>query len=159
MDTALGYPIAESNCLLVAQLAHSVKLNFLKLGQALLINRENCYWQAKRYDTFKDFVEGETGLDYSWATRLMNVSKLIAAQKLTGEDVIEMGISKATLLLPAAKRGELTEEIIEQAKGAPYSELREQLTGKAAEIEQAHINCPYCGYEISNAKWVKHDKP
>jgi len=152
---SLDYPIAEDNCLLVSQLARSVKLNFLKLGQALLVNRENCYWQAKRYDTFKDFVEGETGLDYSWATRLMNVSKLVATQQLTGEDILEMGISKATLLLPAARKGELTEEVIEQAKGAPISELREQLTGKAIEMEGSHINCPHCGYEISNARWAK----
>ena len=54
-----------------------------------------------------------------------------------------------------------TQDLIERAKSAPsYAAFRHELKGdEIPKGKGESINCPHCGYEISNAKWVKHDKP
>jgi hypothetical protein len=75
-------------------------------------------------------------------------------QLLSEEEASEIGIAKAVLLLPLAKEGRLSPELIELAKSAPYRDLREELGYKQAELERGDsIVCPRCGAEIHGAKW------
>lgn len=147
MGNEVGFTQAESNTLLIQQLIRDAKLDFLKMGRALIVNQENAYWSSVGYESFKSFIE-ELGIgDYTWVTRLMNITRLVGSQ-LTEQDVLEIGVSKCALLLPAHKKGELTEEIIELAKDAPFSELRAELTGKEYEPTEHFLICPRCGAEV-----------
>jgi len=97
------------------------------------------------HESFSDYVESLGVFSYSHATRLMGITRLILDDKLTLPDVMEMGVSKATLLLPLK---EITEERIEQAKQLSVRELRAEIQGEPKEREGTLIICPRCGEQF-----------
>lgn len=157
MSNLPEYPPAEDNCLKIKQLALLGKRSYLLLGDALIDNKNNAYWTAEKVDTFRDFIEMLGVASYSWVTRLIGIAQLIRDVALSEAEVLEIGISKCALLLPSARKGELTEEMIEVAKGIPYSELRAELKGETETTEQEdEVCCPRCGEKLHGLRWIKY---
>jgi len=145
-----GVTPAEENELLILNLVKGVKWGFVELGGLLAENSDKAYWGLTGHESFKDFVE-ELGVgSYSWVTRLMDISRIVAQEVLTREQVIEIGVAKCCLLLPLAKKGKLSEDLIELAKVCPYRDLRQKLGGGTQELTEVErfICCPRCGNEF-----------
>jgi len=155
MTTALeakvaGLTPAEESQTLIMELAKTVKWGFIELGGLLCDNQDKAYWSRTGHESFKDFVETIGIGDYTWVTRLMDISRMVAKGIVTREQVLEIGVAKTVLLLPRAKKGQLTPELIELAKSCTWRELREELGGgsEALPAPEQFIRCPRCGQEF-----------
>jgi len=151
---------AEENCLRIAGLVKKLHYDFLELGGLLLENQENAYW-GEQAESFKDFVQ-QLGVNYSWATGLMRVAKLVVDQILTKDELAEIGPAKAVLLLPSVKDGHLSDEVKAIARDGTYNDLRLTLGHNLSEEsgrvfmlcprcanEFEELACPKCGVSIS----------
>jgi hypothetical protein len=140
---------AEKNELAIIACCHNLHDDFLQLGGLLLENYEKAFWSANKHESFKDFI-GMLGIGYSWATRLMGIAQIVAQQLLTQDEVKEIGVAKATLLLPYIKRGKLNEDIKLLAKNCPFNDLRKALGHNIKEGEsEEYLLCPRCGVDIT----------
>ena len=149
MSIDISLTEAEQNELAVIDLCRNIHYNFLELGGLLLENYERGYWTANRHESFQEFIE-MLGIGYSWATRMMGLSKIVATQLLTEGEMLEIGVAKACLLLPLVKRGKLDDDIKELAKNAPYHDLRKELGYKVKdELPEEYLLCPRCGADIT----------
>jgi len=139
---------AEHNELAIADCCKNIKYRFLELGGLLADNQDRALW-SEHHERFKDFVEMLGIGSYSWVTRLINISRIVALQLLTSEEVIEIGVSKACLLLPLARKGKLSEDIKELARNAPFRDLRAELRNEAeSELPEEYLICPRCWADI-----------
>ena len=151
--------LSEQNVLATMEKARSIKESFLDIGDLLKANFEGAFWSQLGYENFKDYIESLGLFSYSWATRMINLSYVVAAQLITREDILEMGMAKAALILPALKQGKLTQDIIEIAKHAPASDLRLELGHKIQENDDCdEIYCPRCGERLYNLRWASRAK-
>jgi len=149
---------AEENVLAIQHLTRDLHYNFLELGRLLSENQEAAYWSQCAYGSFKDFVE-MLGISYSFGTRLMGISRVVAQQLLTEEEVLEIGVSKTCVLLPLMAKGKLDDDTKELAKSAPYRELRQHIGHKETTLSiEYQIQCPRCGAGILGAKWVRMEE-
>lgn len=141
---------AEENCTTIAGLVKRMHYDFLELGGLLLENRENGYWAASGSESFPMFVQ-QLGLSYSWATRLVDLVENVVDTFLTKEEIVEIGVAKACLLLPHAKKGDLSEDIKLLARDCSWNDLRKELGHNLVEQEDCgeYLHCPRCGVEIS----------
>ena len=138
---------AEKNELALVACCRNLHDNFLKLGELLVENETCAHWSANSHESFKELVE-MLGLSYSFATRLMGIARLVTSQLLSKEEVLEMGVSKACLLLPRAKDG-IDEETKAIAISAPYQELRKHLKHDIKDVETSeYLLCPRCAFRI-----------
>jgi len=143
---------AEENVLAIQHLTRDLHYNFLELGRLLSENQEAAYWSQCAYGSFKDFVE-MLGISYSFGTRLMGISRIVAQQLLTEQEILEIGVSKACLLLPLLSRGKLDSDTKELAKSAPYRDLRIAIGHNVeTELTDEYLLCTRCGEEISFQK-------
>jgi len=136
---------AEENELRTQVLCREIQVDFIEVGKLLVANSDRALWSTLGHESFSDYVESLGVFSYSHATRLMGITRLILDDKLTLPDVMEMGVSKATLLLPLK---EITEERIEQAKQLSVRELRAEIQGEPKEREGTLIICPRCGEQF-----------
>lgn len=148
--TAPALTKAEENCSLIQSLVKDIGCQFLELGGLLVDNQEKAYWGASGYESFKDFIE-QLGVGYSWATRLMDLARIVAQQLLSKEEILEIGVSKACLLLPSMKRGALAEGVKFLARDCTWSDLRKELGHNIPEPKDCdeYMLCPRCGSDIS----------
>lgn len=144
----------------IEQLALKAQVTFLKMGQLLYDARENADWSILKYESFKEYVEDmdlPTTSSYSWVSRLIGIYQyLVVGMGLSQKELSLIGVAKLSRLLPLAKEGKLTTEIIEKAKELSDIDLREELghsVGDSRDTDTSVI-CPRCGYEIRGAKWV-----
>ena len=151
-------PPAEKNCLMIYQAAKNARDGFLTLGLLLTDNKENAYWGSTAVDSFKDFVEMLGIGSYSWVTRLINLSQLVVTQLLTKEELEEIGVAKASLLLPVIRREELTDEILAVAKNGTFRELRQILGHKIDTASNHFVICPRCGEEFELQKFMIQER-
>lgn len=149
METSLQLTKAEENCLTIAGLVKRIHYDFLELGGLLLENQENAYWSQCRHESFKDFVQ-QLGVSYDWATRMMGVAKAVVEAVWTKEEVLEIGVAKACLLLPKIKDGQLPEELKLLARDCTFNDLRKELGHNLTEPKDfgEYLYCPRCGVEI-----------
>ncbi len=140
---------AQENCLTIAGLVKKLHYDFLELGGLLLENRNMGYWNASGCESFKDFIQ-QLGISYDWATRMMGLAEIVAQQLLTPAEVVEMGVAKATLLLPHVKNGTLPEDIKLLARDCSWNDLRKELGHNLVDPDnyEEFVNCPHCGYDI-----------
>lgn len=147
----------------ILQLATEAQATFLEMRKLLYEAREEAQWSVLRYESYKEYIE-DLGLpmtnSYSWATRLVGIYEyMVVKMGLSNEDLIQIGVAKLSRLLPAAREGKLTAELIEQAKVLSDMDLRVELGhnvgGGSADTA---IVCPRCGAEIPNARWVSGSK-
>ncbi len=148
MSMDLSLTAAEKNELDIVACCKDLHDNFLQLGGLLVENYEKAYWSANRHESFKDFVQ-MLGIGYSWATRLMGISRIVAQQLLTREEVREIGVAKATLLLPTVKDGKLNEDIKLLARDCTFNDLRRALGHniKNEDIGE-YLICTRCGADV-----------
>jgi len=140
---------AERNELTIIELARDVKLHFLELGGLLVENQEKALW-SQNHESFREFVESLGIGSYSWVTRLMDLSRVVATQLLSKQELMEIGVAKACLLLPRLKKGKLDDDTKELARHCPYYDLRVMLGYKAEdELSEEYLICPRCGAEIA----------
>lgn len=149
---------AERNEVETRNCCADIKTNFLQVGRLLYANFINAYWSVCGHASFSEYLESLGVASRSWLSRLVQLSACIDTQILTEADVIEMGVTNAVLLLPAAKSGNLDGDLIEVAKSGSSRELREALGHKQIENDKdCWLDCPRCGSRISGAKWVRKD--
>ena len=142
---------AEKNVLAISSLCKDMITDCCELGKLLLENYEKGYWSAVGRESFPDFVQ-ELGISYSYATRYMGVAQMIRDNQLTPEELYQMGMSKACLLLSSARKGQLTSEVKELAMVAPYGDLRERLGYDGHDEVDRFVLCPRCGREIEEIR-------
>ena len=138
---------AETNIRNTQLLVRNIHDSFLDLGWLLIENEQAAYWSQCAYESFTDFI-GQLGISYSFATRLMGIARVVTSQLLSKEEVIEMGVSKACLLLPRLRDG-IDDETKAIAISAPYQELRRHLGHKVKDVETSeYLLCPRCAFRI-----------
>jgi len=145
----IGLTLAEQSEFLITECCKDIKVRFLELGGLLADNQDRALW-SEHHESFKDFIELLGIGSYSWVMRLIDISRVVATQLLTKEEVLEIGVAKACLLLPRAKKGKLDDDIKELAKNAPYHHLRLELGHKLKDDEvEEYLLCPRCGVDIT----------
>jgi len=140
----------QENCLLIASMVRNIALNYLELGGLLVENQENGYWGDSGHESFKDFIQ-DLGISYDWATRMMGLARVVTQQLFTKEEILDIGVSKACLLLPHVKKGKLDEETRLLARDCTFTDLRKQLGHNIKGIEdcEEYVLCRRCGSEIN----------
>jgi len=128
---------------------------FIRIGQLLYNARENAEWSILHYESYKEYVESlklPVTASYSWATRLSNIYEYLVMNMGLDEKLLaEIGVAKLTRLLPLARKGGLTLEVIEAARVLSDLDLREELGQNigASEGEPDLIICPRCGEQFN----------
>lgn len=105
---------------------------FLEIGRLLAECKKQQYFRALKYASFKQYVENELksrNVSYNYATRYMGVYELLnmpggPPSRSTLQDI---GMTKAFLLLPRAKRGEVTQAQWNAATRLTYGDLLREL--------------------------------
>lgn len=151
---------AWHNRLHIMQLARDAQVMFLKMGELLYNARENGEWSHLHYETFKEYIE-DLALpmtnSYSWSTRLIGIWEYMAVKMGMGEEaLLQIGVAKLSRLLPAARDGTLTDELLEKAVVLSDMDLRIELGHNVGEggAGTESIVCPRCGQDINGARWV-----
>ena len=141
---------AEENCLRITGLVKKLHYDFLELGGLLLENRIQGYWGVSGAESYKGFIQ-QLGLSYDWATRLVDIMETLVGNFLTKDEVVQIGVAKACLLLPCAKKGQLSEEIKLLAENCTWNDLRLELGHHLVEQKDGDVYmlCTRCGGEIS----------
>lgn len=75
-------------------LLEDVELNSFKLGGVLASIQTHGHWQAKGFETFKEFIESEFGLHYRKAMYLIQIYTALVNSGVSWEKVKELGWTK-----------------------------------------------------------------
>ena len=150
---------AHQTKLHIQQIAREAGVSFLKIGALLYKAQEDADWSILGYESFREYVEDlelPVQSSWSWATRLIGITKYLDIERgLNEQELLEIGVAKCTRLLPVARRGELTDELVEDAKVLSDADLQVKLGGKVREhLGERWIVCNRCGAIITGAKWV-----
>ncbi len=136
---------------LIEAMALEAEVMFIRMGQLLYQAREDGEWSILHHESFKEYVESLSlpmTNSYSWATRLTNIFEYLVKQRGLDEKLLaEIGVAKLTRLLPLARKGELTDEVIEAARILSDLDLREELGHDVGggEEKEDWVICPRCG--------------
>lgn len=150
---------AEQNYLQIQRIVEITEGNFLVLARLLWECQQEGYWSDIGRESFRELIE-EVGLSYSFATRLIGIHEhFILKLGMTQAQLLEVGVSKLTMLLPEAKRRNLeVEEVIEKGS-LSVEHLRKELGHKVTETDKEYsIHCPRCNEEIRGARWITKPK-
>ena len=143
---------AERSEFLIVECCKDIKHRFLELGGLLADSQDKALW-SEHHESFRDFVELLGIGSYSWVTRLIDLSRVVATQLLTPDEVIEIGVAKACLLLPRAKKGVLDEDTKLLARNCTYVDLKIHLGHKIPEEDcEEYLLCPRCGVDVTIRK-------
>ena len=141
----------------IETLALGAEIMFLKMGQLLYDARIAGEWSILHYESYREYCESlklPVSASYSWATRLSSIYEYLVKNMGLDEKLLaEIGVSKLTRLLPLARKGELTQEVIDAALLLSDLDLRAELGHSVShgESEEDIVVCPRCG-EKFNAK-------
>lgn len=136
---------------------------FLEMGHLLYEARVGAEWSILSYESYKSYIEDlqlPMTNSYSWATRLSNIYEyMIKKMGLDPKFIAQIGVAKATRLLPLARKGMLTQEVLDAALALSDLDLRETLGhnvsgGEDGETEDLVI-CPRCGENFNSKKAVR----
>lgn len=135
----------------IEQLAIGAEVMFLAMGQLLYGARIAGEWSILHYESYREYIEDlklPVQSSYSWATRLASIYEyLVKNMKIDEKILAEIGVAKLTRLLPLARSGELTDEVIEAARILSDLDLRAQLGHDVSGGEEKPnlIICGRCG--------------
>ena len=141
----------------IETLALGAEVMFLRMGQLFYGARIAGEWSILHFESYREYIEDiklPMTNSYSWATRLSAIYEyLVKNMKLDEKLLAEIGVAKLTRLLPLARKGELTEDIIEAARIMSDLDLRAELghNVEGSDDKPDMIICPRCG-EVINAK-------
>jgi len=140
---------AEENCLRITGLVKKLHYDFLELGGLLLENKDLAYWGASGCESFKDFVQ-QLGVSYDWATRMVDICETLVDKFFTKDEIVEMGVAKACLLLPKAKKDGISEDLKLLARDCSWNDLRKELGHNLTDPKDLgeYLLCPRCGAEF-----------
>jgi len=147
----------------IEAMAIEAEVMFLKMGQLLYNARIAGEWSILHYESYREYVEDlrlPMTNSYSWATRLSAIYEYLVKKMGLDEKLLaEIGVSKLTRLLPLARKGELTVEVIEAARILSDLDLRAELGQEVGSRgdEPDLIVCPHCG-EVFNSKTATRSK-
>ena len=143
---------AERIELLIVHCCTNIRETFLELGGLLADYQDRALW-SEHHESFKDFIEMLGIGSYSWVTRLIDISRIVSQQLLTKEEVLQIGVAKACLLLPAVKKGTLSEDIKLLARDCTFTDLRIALGHNVPdEDSEEYIICTRCGADVTVRK-------
>ena len=139
----------EENCLKISAMVKKVHCDMLELGELLWENREKGYWGTCGAGSFKDFIQ-MLQVSYDWATRMVDLIDATKKGLLPRDQVERIGVAKACLLLPHAKKGDLTENVLAVAENGTWNALRQELGHNLTEPDgfKEFLHCPRCGNEF-----------
>jgi hypothetical protein len=105
---------------------------FLEIDRLLTECKEEQNFRALNYPSFRQYVENELrsrNVSYAYATRYMGVYGLLGMPggPPTRNTLQQIGMTKAFLLLPRAKRGEITQARWKDAMKLTYADLLRDL--------------------------------
>ncbi len=144
---------AEQNCLAIMQEGKRLTQSYLELAYLLWQNRKMGWFKQASTLDFGDFIR-EARIPFvnsKDAGKLCQLGDAINWGRLSTDDVLEMGIQRAILLLQAE---DITEDLIEQAKHAPEQDFKEILGIKRKNSPTKHaIHCDKCG---TNIPYIPH---
>lgn len=144
---------AETNISLIADCCRDIKNRFLELGGLLAENQDKALWSQAGYERFKDFVEMLGIGSYSWVTRLISISRLVAAGAVSREELTEIGVSKCCLLVACNNKGKLDEATKALARDCTFVDLQKHLGYNLPnDPPEEFVNCPRCGFDITIRK-------
>ncbi|KKL92452.1 hypothetical protein LCGC14_1884550 [marine sediment metagenome] len=145
----------EENDLTTRELVSKARVEILAIGMLVAENQAKAYWSLLEWGSFKDWVESLGLFSYSYFMRIVGVLEMLKTS-ISLEDFNEMGITKATLLLPVSKAGNLDKDTIAIALASPVSDLKEHLGHKMALMPKGEeLFCPRCGERLYGLKRVK----
>lgn len=106
---------------------HEASLN---LSYLLRRVREEKLYRCWGHTSFAQYVQGELGLDVKYAQSLVRIERLlIESVDLSREQVYQLGLAKALVLVPLANRGRFNREnrdaIMQQATASSVRALKE----------------------------------
>jgi hypothetical protein len=149
----------EALDLTVKQLIRHMKVHFLEVGGLLAELHEGAWWTACGFDRWQDYVESLGIGSYEYVMGLIGISKMMAAQVMTIDELNEVGYSKACLLVPLHNKGKLSAEIISLAKTGTNLDLRKEIGYRVPENdENCRISCPHCGQVLYGVRYVAKGK-
>ena len=150
---------AQENFLQIQALVVVTEKSFIALGKLLWECKENGYWSDIGRESFQELTE-EVGISYSLATRLIGIyEQFILLLGKTEQELLDIGVSKAIVLLPALRSGAANKEFIEQAKELTVRDLKLELGQKVTETDAQHfIVCKRCGEKLYGARWIRKEK-
>lgn len=110
-----------------AEAHHEASLN---LSYLLRRVREEKLYKRWGHTSFAQYVQGELGLDVKYAQSLVRIERLlIESVDLSREQVYQLGLAKALVLVPLANRGRFNREnrdaIMQQATASSVRALKE----------------------------------
>ena len=142
---------------LIESMALEAEVMFLRMGQLLYNAREQGEWTMLRYESYREYVEDlklPVTNSYSWATRLSSIFEYLVKNMGLDEKLLaEIGVAKLTRLLPLARKGELTDEVIQAARVLSDLDLRASLGHSVGGGDtEDMIICPRCGEQFDAKK-------
>ena len=99
------------------------KLN-ADLSKLLHESFTNAYYIKWGYDSFKDYVETEVGLKYSYVSLLLAMVEKILKHKIPWDKVAEIGVSKMRIITTVMDDGNM-KELLRKAKETSRTQLTE----------------------------------
>ena len=149
--------VAQKHKSEIEELAVLAEVTFLKMGHLLYDARIQGEWSILHYESYREYIEDlklPMTNSYSWATRSI-YEYLVAKMGLDQKLLAEIGVAKLTRLLPLARNGELTQEVIEAARILSDLDLRASLghqVGDGGGEEELLVICPRCGEQFNANK-------
>jgi len=141
----------------IVKLARMAELCFIDMGRLFKQVQDEVLWGVYKFETFQqwcDSLDIPQKQPYKWILGVISIWEvLIEQQGIDRERLAKIGIAKCLRLVPVARKGQLTEDILALAEEPNTTDiaLREQVGHNSSEYE---INCPRCGQRIIGAKWV-----
>ena len=150
---------AQDNFIQIQALVIITEKSFITLGKLLYECKEHGYWSDIGRESFQELTE-EAGISYSLATRLTGIyEQFILLLGKTEQELLDIGVSKAIVLLPALRSGAVKEEFMEQARELTVRDLKIELGQKVTETDAQHfIVCKRCGEKLYGARWTRKEK-
>ncbi|MBU1621862.1 MAG: hypothetical protein KJ604_20595 [Gammaproteobacteria bacterium] len=157
-DKSYGTP-AEKNAwehkVAIEAMAVKAQVLFLDMGKLLYDAREKAEWSILHYESFKEYIEDlklPMTESYSWATRLISIYEyMVLKYKIAAEILAKIGVAKLTRLIPVARKGELTPELLSLAQELSDLDLRQELGHNVGDSsgdgEPKFATCPRCGFD------------
>ena len=147
--------VAIQRQLHIRQRCQRIQSDFLEVGRLLCEARDNADWSTLCMESFDAYLD-ELNLpgSRSWISRIMRIHEELEP-RIGTEKLLEIGVSKAAHLLPAARDGILDDAIIENARIWSERDLREYLGHHIPEREtDSWVDCPRCGERIYGVRYV-----
>jgi hypothetical protein len=113
----------------VHNLKKKLEENFVTLGQLFSMIKRKKMFQAKGFDSFKEFVEAEYNMNSSLAGKLVSVYEVFVHELDVDDTTIkQLGFDRLSMIKPYVKNGyPEADEWLQKAEQMPVNELKEHI--------------------------------